>query len=169
MRTDFLFSGWIAVIAVATVFANSTVAQGDHATQPAMIAKWAGSYNTEGFLNEPAVRGELQKLLGAELDHLFRNLNVRGAVDLDDETLSISGNAPHQGTEEEAIVCTTVLSIKTIVEAGIFSKGAITVYSREKQYVNASICIKDWITQVNSGHKDRFVKPANVWVTTPPP
>jgi hypothetical protein len=111
----------------------------------------------------------LQKLLGAELDHLFRNLNVRGAVDLDDETLSISGNAPHQGTEEEAIVCTTVLSIKTIVEAGIFSKGAITVYSREKQYVNASICIKDWITQVNSGHKDRFVKPANVWVTTPPP
>jgi hypothetical protein len=164
MRMDFLFSGWIAVIAGATVFANCTIAQGDHATQPGMIAKWAGSYNTEGFLNEPAVRAELQKLLGPELDHLMHNLNVRGAVDLSSETLSVNGNAPHQGTEEEAIVCVTVLPLKTIVEAGIFSKGAITVYSREKQYEDASICIKDWITLANSRHADRFVQPANVRV-----
>jgi hypothetical protein len=166
MRTDVRFSGWIAVIAAATVFANSTVAQGDQVTQRSMIAKYAGSYDTVSFLKEPTVHAELQKLLGTELDHLMQNLDVRGAVDLSGETLSVNGNAPHQGTEEEAIVCVTVLPLKTIVEAGILSKGAVTVYTREETYENASICIKDWITLVNSGHADRFVQPANVRVVT---
>jgi hypothetical protein len=169
MRMDFRFPGWMTVIGVAVMFVSASTAHSDEAAQRAMIAKWAGSYNAEGLLKEPAIHGELHKLLEVELDHLLRNLNVRGGVDLSSETLSVSGNAPHQGTEEEAIVCITVLPSNTIIEAAIFSKGAITVYSREKQYENASICIKDWITQVNSGHKDRFVKPANVWVTTPPP
>ena len=114
-----------------------------------------------------AVRGELQTLLGAEMDHLLRNLNVRGEVDLSGETLSVNGNAPHQGTEEEAIVCVTVFPLKTIVEAAILSKGAVTVFAREDKYENASICIKDWITLVNSGHLDRVQQPANVRVVKP--
>ena len=167
MMTDFRLLGWITVIGVVAVFVSAAAAKSDEASRRAMIAKWAGSYNTEGFLKEPAVRGELQKLLGAELDHLLRNLNVRGAVDLSGETLSVNGNAPHQGTEEEAIVCATVLPLKTIVEAAILSKGAVTVYTREETYENASICIKDWITLVNSAHVDRFVQPANVRVIKP--
>ena len=157
----------IAVIGMASVFMSATAAQGDQATQRAMIAKWAGSYNPEGLLNEPAVRGELQKLLGAEMDHLLRNLNVRAGVDLSGETLSVNGNAPHRGTEEEAIVCVTVLPLKTIVEAAILSKSAVTIYSRNTTYENASICIKDWITLVNSGHIDRFQQPKNVHVVKP--
>jgi len=95
------------------------------------------------------------------------NLNVRGGVDLSGETLSVNGNASHQGTEEEGIVCVTVLPLKTIVEAAIFSKGAVTIYTRDATYENASICIKDWITLVNSGHVDRVKQPANVQVLTP--
>ena len=71
-------------------------AHGDEATARAMIAKWAGNYDTDAFLKEPAVSGELRKLLGSEMGHLLRNLDVRGAVDLSSETLSINGNAPHQ-------------------------------------------------------------------------
>lgn len=155
------------MVGIASVFVSAMAARGDQATQRAMIAKWAGSYNTEGFLKEPAVRGKLQKLLGGELDHLLHNLNVRGAVDLSGETLSVNGNAPHQGTEEEAIVCVTVLPLNTIVEAAILSKGAVTVYTRAEKYEYATICIKDWITLVNSGHADRFVQPANVRVVKP--
>ena len=167
MMTDFRLLGRIAVIGVVAVFVSAAAAESDEASRRAMIGKWAGSYNSEGFLKEPAVRGELQKLLGAELDHLFRNLNVRGAVDLSGETLSVNGNAPHQGTEEEAIVCVTVLPLKTIVEAAIFSKGTVTVFTRAEKYEYASICIKDWITLVNSGHADRFIQPANVRVVKP--
>jgi hypothetical protein len=167
MRTDPRFPGWVVGVSLAAVFVSASAAQSDEAAQRAMIAKWAGSYNSEGFLAEPAVRGELQKLLGAEMNHLNTNLNVKGAVDLSGETLSINGNAPHQGTEEEAIVCVTVLPLNTIVEAAILSKRAVAVYTRAKKYEYASICIKDWITLANSRHADRFVQPANVQVVGP--
>lgn len=160
---------YAATITMAVVLVCANGAQSDEANQRAMIAKYAGSYETVSFLKEPAVRTELQKFLGSEKSHLLHNLNVRGAVDLSGETLSVNGNAPHQGTEEEAIVCVTVLPLKTIVEAAILSKGAVTVFAREEKYENASICIKDWITLVNSGHADRFTQPANVRLNTPAP
>ena len=159
--------GWCTALCILALVGLGSAVQADEASQRAFIVKWAGSYNSEGFLNEPAVRGELQKLLGDEMAHLLRNLNVRGAVDVSGETLSVNGNAPHQGTEEEAVVCATVLPLKTIVEAAILSKGAVTVYMREEPYENASICIKDWITLANSGHIDRMKQPPNVRVLTP--
>ena len=164
---DLRLLGVIAALSTVAALASAAVAQGDEVTQRAMIAKWAGSYNTGSFLKEPAVHTELQKLLGTELDHLMHNLDVRGAVDLSSETLSVNGNAPHQGTEEEAIVCVTVLPSNTIVEAAILSKGAVMVFTRAEKYEYASICIKDWITLANSGHADRVHQPANVQVVTP--
>jgi hypothetical protein len=163
--TDVRFLGWIAAMSVASVFAVAAAAHGDATIGGAMIAKYAGSYATGAFLKEPAVHEELQKLLGAEMSHLMDNLNVKGVVDLSGETLSVNGNAPHQGTEEEAIVCVTPFNMT--VEAAILSKGTVTVFTRAEKYEYASICIKDWITLVNSGHADRFEKPANVLVVKP--
>jgi hypothetical protein len=164
---DLRFPGWIVVISAVAVFVSAPAAQSDDAATRDMIAKWAGNYDTDAFLRLPAVRSELRKLLGSELEHLMHNLDVRGAVDLSGQTLSVNGNAPHLGTEEEAIVCVTVLPLNTIVEAAILSKRAVTVYTRAEKYEYASICIKDWITLANSRHADRFVQPANVQVMTP--
>lgn len=165
MRTDLPFPAWIAVIGVVGVFVSPPAAQSDEAATRAMIAKWAGSYDTNAFLREPGVHTELQKLLGSELEHLMHNLNVRGPVDLSGQTLSVNGNAPHQGTEEEAIVCVTPGSMT--VEAAILSKETVTMYTRAEKYEYASICIKDWITLANSRHADRFAQPANVQVVAP--
>lgn len=172
MKTDLRFPGWIVVLSAVAVFVSAPAARSDDAAARAsatrtMILKWAGSYDTDAFLRQPAVHTELQKLLGPEFEHLMHNLNVRGAVDLNGQTLSVNGNAPHQGTEEEAIVCVTVLPLKTIVEAAILSKGAVTVFVRAEKYEHASICIKDWITLANSRHADRFTQPANVRVVGP--
>jgi hypothetical protein len=158
---------YIAAIGMVGLLASAGVVQSDEVIQRAMIAKYAGSYDTDAFLKEPAVRAELQQLLGPELKHLLHNLNVKGAVDLSGETLSVNGNAPHQGTEEKAIVCVSVLPLNMIVEAAILSKGTVTVFTRAEKYEYASICIKDWITLANSGHADRFVQPANVSVVGP--
>lgn len=167
MRTDLRFPGWIVVIGFVAVFASAEAAQSDEAAararaMRAMIVKWAGNYDTDAFLRLPAVRTELQKLLGPELDHLMHNLNVRGAVDLSGQTLSINGNAPHQGTEEEAIVCVGAGSMA--VEAAILSKDSVTVYTRAGGYDFVSLCIKDWITLANSRHAERFAQPSNVRV-----
>lgn len=49
-----------------------------------------------------------------------------------------------------------------LVEAAIFSKGRVTVFAKAEKYEYAMLCIKDWITQVNSMHRDRFDQPKNV-------
>lgn len=159
--------GWAAIIGLAALFVSATAAQGDEATQRAMIAKYAGSDDTDAFLKEPAVHGELQKLLGPELKHLMHNLKVKGAVDLIHGSLSLSGNAPHQGTEEEAVVCVTVLLTSMNVEAAILSKDTVTVFTRAEKYDGTTLCIKDWITLANSRHVGRVEQPANVRVVGP--
>ena len=72
----------------------------------------------------------------------------------------INGNAPHQGTEEEAVVCVSTYNLDAT--AAIYSKGIVTAYSRDKTYENLPRCIKDWITLVNSQHSDRVQQPKNV-------
>lgn len=157
-------------MSAVVVFVSAPAAQSDDtaaraSAAQAMIVKWAGSYDTDAFLRLPAVRSDLQKLLGPELEHLMHNLNVRGAVDLNGQTLSVNGNAPHQGTEEEAIVCVGAWNMA--VEAAILSKETVTVYTRAEKYEYASICIKDWITLANSRHADRFTQPSNVRMVPP--
>ncbi len=127
--------------------------------------RFAGSLDTDAFLREPSVRGELVALLGDELDHFVHNLDVRGEVDLVSGHLSLVGNAPHGGTEEEAVLCVAIYDRS--VSAAILSKGAITVYARRPDYDAQPLCIKDWITQVNSGHRDRMTQPANVRMAPP--
>lgn len=131
-----------------------------------MRPSWPRSYDTDAFLREPTIHGGMQKLLGPELDHLMHNLHVRGPVDLSGQTLSVSGNAPHQGTEEEAIVC--VMASSMAVEAAIMSKDTVTVFTRADSYVYTSLCIKDWITLANSKHMGRIKQPANVQMVTTP-
>jgi hypothetical protein len=157
---------WLGVAALAlSVNAVANDAAATRARTADIIAKWAGNEDTDAFLRLPPVRAELKRLLGPELEHLEHNLEVRGSVELVGGTLAVSGNAPHRGTEEEAIMCVT--PPKMTVEAAILSQGRITVYARAAEYEYASRCIKDWITLANSGHIDRFKQPANVRVIRP--
>jgi len=125
-----------------------------------LLRQFAGSYDTDAFLGHPRIRPQLEQLLRAELEHLEWNLNVKGSVDLIGGWLAVNGNAPHQGTEEEAIVCVSTYNLE--VGAAIYSKGTVTAYSRGGTYESLPLCVKDWITQVNSQHKDRFDQPQNV-------
>jgi hypothetical protein len=125
-----------------------------------LLRTYAGSYATDGLLGHARVRPRLAALLGTERAHLERNLGVRGSVDVIGGELSIEGNASHGGTEEEAVVC--IGGDGPTVTAAIFSSGVITVYAGVSSYDAITRCIKDWITQVNSRHRDRLVQPANV-------
>jgi hypothetical protein len=134
----------------------------------ALLAKYTAAPardDTDGFLKEPAVRAQLQRVAGNQLPRLMQNLEVRTSIDLVGGGFRISGNAPHQGTEEEAVIC--VNPFGPVVEAAIFSRGRITVFATAEQYEYLTLCVKDWITQVNSGHRDRFTQPKNVTVQRP--
>lgn len=143
---------------------NIEEAKARDAQAKALLAKYTaapGRDDSEGLLKEPLVRAELQRVVGNQLPKLMQNTNVRGAIAYDGGSLVISGNAPHKGGEEEGVICVNPYS-PSVVEAGIFSRGKITVYATAEKYEYLSLCVKDWITQVNSGHRDRFAQPKNV-------
>ena len=125
-----------------------------------LLREYAGSDNWYALLKNPKVWPQLQRLLGKDLPHLQENLSVSGAVDVVGGDLSVSGNAPHQGTVEEAVVCVNSYNLE--VNAAVFSKGTITAYSRTKNYNDLSRCIKSWITLVNSERRDLVSQPKNV-------
>lgn len=154
-------------VAVAAGFSLARAADPQPAVTAAraLMARYANSDDTDALLREPAVRAQLQKLLGPQLATLEWNLSVRGSVDVISGALSVSGNAPHAGTEEEAVVC--VAPIGPVVQAAIYSKGRTTVFASERSYEFLFRCIKDWITQVKSQHVDRFERPANVRLVNP--
>ena len=144
--------------AAALVIACGASAQGSG--RP-LLKKYIGNPDTDALLKEPAVRGPLEAMLGKQLPRLIQNLNVRSDVELIGGALALSGNAPHKGGEEEAIVCIAVASDEAPPEVS-------TIFTKSPQYDGVMICVKDWVTQVNSGHRDRFTQPKNVQVVARP-
>lgn len=157
------------VCALVSAFGFARLANGQDpdAAANAMIAKYAGTWEVGAFLEEQAVRGELQELMGAELKTLEHNLNVNGGVEFISGALAVRGNAPHKGTEEEAIVCVQPFGAAPKVHAAVFSQGFVTVYTRETRYDFMTVCVKDWITLVSSRHINRLEQPENVRMAAP--
>jgi len=147
-----------ATIAIAVVALATTTAQAQSSTPP--LRKYVGSPDYPALLKEPAVKAKLQAVVGKQLPALMRNLDVTGDMGLVSGAITISGNASHKGGEEEGVIC--VSEYDSTLQAAILSKGRITVFAKDNSYDNLMICIKDWITQVNSGHRDRFTQPKNV-------
>lgn len=158
--------GVSAATAAAAFFAVAVppraVAQ-DHSRAGAeLIDTWAGNYDIDAFFALPAIRTELEALLGSDLELLFTNLDVKGDIDLVRGALSVAGNAVHGGTEEEAVVC--VMPGTLAVHAAILSARRIRVYTRGAGYDALPLCIKDWITLVSAAYVDRFEQASYVEV-----
>ena len=151
---------WAAASMLVILSVALSLAQAPDATGKQLLLKYTDSDDTDTLLHHPQVRPQLQKLLGTELPHLEENLDVSGPVDVVGGDLSIAGNAPHKGTEEEAVVC--IGTYRLVVSAAIYSKGSVTVFSQTASYDDLPRCIKDWITLVNSEHRDRVSQPKNV-------
>lgn len=64
-----------------------------------MLTEHAGSDDTDAQLKEPAVRVELRKPLGAEMNHLVRSRIVKASVDLIGDML-VGGHAPLQAPKK---------------------------------------------------------------------
>ena len=123
------------------------------------LRKYVGSPDYPALLKEPMVKAQLQAVAGKAMPTLMRNLSVAADVEWISGALAVHGNAPHAGGEEEAVICVSEYDGKT--QAAMLSKGRITVFAKDARYDDLMLCIKDWITQANSGHRDRFAQPKN--------
>ena len=158
----------VAIAAGAALTLSGALAQGSAGPTRPLLKKYIGNPDTDALLKEPAVRAQLEAMLGKQLPKLIQNLNVKGDLELINGALALSGNAAHKGGEEEAIVCIADAGPVPYVEAAIYSKGKVTVFTKSPQYDGVTLCVKDWITQVNSGHRDRFTQPKNVQLVAKP-
>ena len=157
----------LPVCALALLLIAPIAAAAQGSTRP-LLTKYVGTPRSYEMLKEPTVRPQLEALLGKQLPTLMRNLDVRSDVDLIGGALAIDGNANHKGGEEEAIVCISDTAPVPLVEAAILSKGRVTIFAKAHQYEFLMLCVKDWVTQVNSGHRDRFTQPKNVQLISKP-
>lgn len=130
----------------------------------ALVRRYANTDLGFRLLREPSVRPALVRLLRDRLPLLQRDLEVSSSVDVIDGSLAVSGIAAHHGGEDEAIVC--IVTYDLSVHAAILSGRTIQVFTPSASYTNVPLCIKDWITQINSGHRDRFELPGNVRIVT---
>ena len=146
---------WSIASVMLTLAAATAQAQN---TPP--LRKYVGSPDYPALLKEPAVKAKLQAVVGKQLPALMHSISVTGDMGLVSGAITISGNAPHKGGEEEGVIC--VAEYDGTVQAALLSNRRITVFANDKGYDNLMICIKDWITQANSGHRDRFAQPKNV-------
>jgi hypothetical protein len=145
---------------IASVLLGVTAFASHAQDKPPPLRKYVGSPDYPALLKDPVVQPKLQAVVGKQLPALMRNISVSGGVDLVAGALSVNGIAPHKRGEEEGVIC--VNEFNGTVQAAIVSKGRITVFAKEPSYDTLMQCVKDWITQANSGHRDRMTQPKNV-------
>lgn len=125
----------------------------------AHLLAYAGTYQTQQLLAEPAVAAALAHLVGAELAHLHSNLSVTGSIDLIGCDLVIAGNADHAGGIEQGIVAVRLYDGK--VAAAMLTEGRIDVYVEGADYFAVPLSIRDWLAVVSTELRYRFELPPN--------
>ena len=166
-RLLLVFAAIVCALAAANARAQEACPDAAHD-----LLHYAGTYQSVQLLAEPAVAAKLKKLLGPELAHMKRNLDVVGPVDLISCDLVISGNAEHQGGEENAIVAIDIHS--GAVAAAIMSQGKIAIYADTGKtmagmaYEEAvPLAIKDWLAVIYTKFYFRLHPPANTRLLPP--
>jgi len=107
------------------------------------LKEYIGTYDSAKIYTDNFISKKLKKLPKNELEHLKRNLSVRGPINFINGELVIAGNAPHKGGEENAILSINLHNHKVTI--AIYSNKKITVYAEDNDYRHLPISIKDCI------------------------
>lgn len=118
--------GGLAALLLASI-ALSFDAAAACAGKLASLQSYAGKYLSHAdLLRAPALDEILARLPGDQRQRLQRNLDVSGPIQLADCHLAVAGNAPHMGTEQDAMLDVDMTS--GTVTAAIHAGGRIDVY-----------------------------------------
>jgi hypothetical protein len=156
------------VIATALMAAAMPAsAQDPDAAAKALIARYVATYDVDKLLKEPAIRAEFQAVTGSQLRAVEAALNVNGGVEYIGGALAVSGNAPRQGGQTEAIVCIQPFGASPSVHVALLRNGQVSVFTREKRWDFLTTCIRDWAALARHGRDARIKMPAGVQMVAP--
>ncbi|MFT4091062.1 MAG: hypothetical protein QM645_10045 [Asticcacaulis sp.] len=130
----------------------------------ALVRKYVASWDIDAMLKEPKVVAGMNKLPANVRSKIMANLNVTPGVEYVGGYLRIEGNAPHAGGEQAAVLC--IDPYGNMIHAGIYSNGAIQIYTTETRYDYVTTCVRDWVAVANTKFAIRMTKPASVQLVT---
>lgn len=114
----------VILIATNTAFAKPVLNDKDKQH----LLTYLNSYNTQQFINDPLIKTQLKKLLGSELNHLKKNLDVHIVIGLSHGMIFVYGNAIHQGNSENGFLGINLYD--GTVSAGLLTEGKIKVFCK---------------------------------------
>jgi hypothetical protein len=131
----------------------------------------------DDLLSAPAIATRLARLSAQTRQHLERNLDVSGPMQLTGCHLVASGNAPHMGTEQDAVLDVDLRS-GTVV-AAIHARGRIDIYvladpgAHSPRWDALSRSLREWAVRADMGFPPqppaRLARPSSVRLHAPPP
>ncbi|HET7563297.1 MAG TPA: hypothetical protein VFJ87_13045 [Rhodanobacteraceae bacterium] len=143
----------------------------------ANLQSYAGKYSANAdLLATPELATLLQRLPGDEATHLRRNLDVSGPVKLLNCHLVVSGNAPHMGTEQDAMLDVDLTS--GTVMAAIHGGGRIDIYvladhSTTPRWDALPRGLREWAVRADMGFPQQpprsLARPGSVRLHAPSP
>lgn len=142
------------------------------------LQSYAGKYRADqDLLAAPAVAARLARLPQDVRQRLQRNLDVSGPARLDACHLVLSGNAPHMGTEQDALLDVDLAS--GTVTAAIHAGGRIDVYvladpvPATPRWDALPLALRAWAARADMGFPQQqprnLAQPASVRLHAPPP
>lgn len=171
-RINASFNRGALILGLLTLFAlpsaTSAACTGEHAD----MQSYAGNYVSDrNLLAAPLVAARLQRLPAQVRAHLNHNLDVAGPIDLISCHLVLTGNAPHMGGEENAIVAVNLHS--GAVSAAIHSGGRTDIYvindpaagAHGATYDDVPKVVKDWAVLADMGFPYQQPRTAHVHTT----
>ena len=167
-RRNLLFA--TLLILAALPFGASAACIGKYAYLQSYAGNYIGDMN---LLAVPPVAARLAELPASLRRHFERNLDVAGPIDLIGCHLVLSGNAPHMGPEENAIVDLNLYS--GAVTLAIHSRGRSDIYLDKNPtagtigglYDAVPGAVQEWAIMADMGFP--YQKPASVRVHPPQP
>jgi hypothetical protein len=115
------------------------------------LYRYTGTYETDGFMNEPQVSEELKKMGKADLKQLKTNLSTGGPIEFFNSYYIVQGNKAHSGDSDIALLMVNNYNKKFY--AVIVSKPNMKVITNEtdrKEFIEHYV--KYWVND----NEDRY-------------
>lgn len=113
------------------------------ATDYQRLMSYVNTYDSQKLLTDPVVKPQLAHILGPQLAHLEKNLDVHGPLGVAGGALTLTGNAAHMGLEENGLLLVDLNSGE--VYTCLLTNKRFEVYGKQPRFDYLPQGVRDWI------------------------
>ena len=128
------------------------------------LAEYIGTYNYEAVLGDDEVSEKLTSMLGNDLERLQRNLTVHGVIGFNGSCLTLTGNAPRRGFDENAYL--NVCLSRGSVDVVLTGDGVIQIYSEKSQFRHLDWILRSWVFSFQSDDHFASIPVGTIFIQT---